>query len=447
MACGIALEAGEPVVLSCTGATASRNYFSALTEAFYRKLPVLAITSTQEPSKLGNMICQVIDRTQQPKDIVKMSVQLQTIKDSDDEWDVMRKTNQALLELNHHGMGPVHINLVTRYSKDFSVKKLPAVHKIMRYNMASLDMPDIPNCAKIAILVGSHRPWSEQLTKLVDRFCEVYNAVVFTDTVSNYTGKYRMNYTLVSCQREMEKQCNNPDLAIHIGDMSDEIGKCGTPKHTWRVCEDGYLADRFHTLDNVFEMPEEHFFTHYTTYTTGETPVKMTYFEDCLAEIKRVEEKMPELPFSHIWVASLLSKKLPVSSVLHLGILSPLRSWSYFDIDPSIEMSCNQGGFGIDGNMSTLVGASLIHKDKIYYAVVGDLSFFYDLNIIGNRHVSNNVRILLVNNALGSEFHLFKQTNCIYVNDIAKYISAGGHNGKQSSTWMMKIKLFIVCGI
>ena len=95
MACGIALEAGEPVVLSCTGATASRNYFSALTEAFYRKLPVLAITSTQEPSKLGNMICQVIDRTQQPKDIVKMSVQLQTIKDSDDEWDVMRKTNQA----------------------------------------------------------------------------------------------------------------------------------------------------------------------------------------------------------------------------------------------------------------------------------------------------------------------------------------------------------------
>ena len=47
MACGIALETGEPCVLSCTGATASRNYFSALTEAYYRKLPILAITSTQ----------------------------------------------------------------------------------------------------------------------------------------------------------------------------------------------------------------------------------------------------------------------------------------------------------------------------------------------------------------------------------------------------------------
>jgi 2-succinyl-5-enolpyruvyl-6-hydroxy-3-cyclohexene-1-carboxylate synthase len=78
MAVGIALETGEPCVLSCTGATASRNYFSALTEAFYRKIPILAITSTQEPSKIGNLTPQVIDRSAQPNDIVKISVQAQT---------------------------------------------------------------------------------------------------------------------------------------------------------------------------------------------------------------------------------------------------------------------------------------------------------------------------------------------------------------------------------
>lgn len=38
MACGLAAESGEPVALSCTGATASRNYVPGLTEAFYRKL-------------------------------------------------------------------------------------------------------------------------------------------------------------------------------------------------------------------------------------------------------------------------------------------------------------------------------------------------------------------------------------------------------------------------
>ena len=47
IACGLAAESGEPVVLSCTGATASRNYVPGLTEAYYRHLPVVAITSTQ----------------------------------------------------------------------------------------------------------------------------------------------------------------------------------------------------------------------------------------------------------------------------------------------------------------------------------------------------------------------------------------------------------------
>ena len=45
MACGIAAESGEPIVVTCTEATASRNYLPGLTEAFYRKLPILAIES------------------------------------------------------------------------------------------------------------------------------------------------------------------------------------------------------------------------------------------------------------------------------------------------------------------------------------------------------------------------------------------------------------------
>ena len=31
IACGLALESGEPVVISCTGATAARNYMSGAT--------------------------------------------------------------------------------------------------------------------------------------------------------------------------------------------------------------------------------------------------------------------------------------------------------------------------------------------------------------------------------------------------------------------------------
>ena len=86
IACGLAYESGEPVVLTCTGATASRNYVPGLTEAFYRKLPVLAITSTQHLGRVGQNIAQVIDRSVQMNDTVRLSVQIPTCHTDEDEW-------------------------------------------------------------------------------------------------------------------------------------------------------------------------------------------------------------------------------------------------------------------------------------------------------------------------------------------------------------------------
>jgi len=427
MAVGLAAETKEPVALSCTGATASRNYFSALTEAYYRKLPILAITSTQDENRIGNLIPQVLDRSQQPNDIVKLSQHLQNVKDKEDEWDVTLKANRAILELNHHGLGPVHINLSTTYSKDFSVKTLPAAQVIHRYNSSSESYPDVKE-GKIAIYCGTHLKWSSKEVEATDRFCEAYNAVVFCDPASNYTGKYKVNFSLVGSQQYMSEN-RNPDLLIHIGNMSDMCSEVGNPKEVWRVSEDGKLADRYRTLTNVFEMKEEDFFK---LYATKHAPQKTTYYESCHKEETNLAQHIPDLPFSHIWVASQIAPKLPKNSVLHLGILAPLRSWSYFDIDKTIEVECNQGGFGIDGNMSTMIGASLAQPSKIHFAVVGDLSFFYDLNSLGNRHVGRNVRILLINNSLGEEFLLFKQINIVLVNDVQKYIAAEGHFGHKS---------------
>ena len=75
IACGIAAESNEPVVITCTGATASRNYYSALTEAYYRKLPIIAITAHQGNDRLGHLLEQNIDRRRLPYDIVKLSVE------------------------------------------------------------------------------------------------------------------------------------------------------------------------------------------------------------------------------------------------------------------------------------------------------------------------------------------------------------------------------------
>lgn len=427
MACGMAAESDEPVVLSCTGATASRNYFPALTEAFYRKLPVLAVTSTQDESKIGHLFAQVIDRTCQPNDSVVCSVHMQTVRDENDAWDCNVKANKAILALRHHGGGPVHINLTTTYSQDFTVKALPPQRVIKRF-MPTDSLPAIPE-GKIAIFCGSHRRWSEEEIKAADHFCQKYDAVVFTDPGANYTSKYKVAYSLVA-QQDIDDKNRCPDLLIHIGNMSDFPNMVHSPKEVWRVSEDGLIVDRYKTLTNVFEMNELDFFKHYAEdmNTVGDD----SYLSSCRESQQRLWNSIPDLPFSHLWVANRLHDKLPKNTVLHLGILSPLRSWGYFDIDTSIDVFCNEGGFGIDGNLSTLIGASLVHPEKLYIGVVGDLSFFYDMNALGNRHIGNNVRIILINNSLGAEFHLFKQLNSTYVKDIDKYLSAGGHFGCQS---------------
>ena len=85
IACGMAAESCEPVAISCTGATASRNYLPALTEAYYRKLPILAITSSRKSYRIGHNFDQVTDRTLLPRDVAKISVQMPLVYDHESE--------------------------------------------------------------------------------------------------------------------------------------------------------------------------------------------------------------------------------------------------------------------------------------------------------------------------------------------------------------------------
>lgn len=133
IACGLAEESAEPVVICCTGATASRNYMPGLTEAYYRKLPIIAITATRPVAWIGQNRDQLIDRSVIPNDIAVKSVLLPIVQNKQDEWECNLKVNEALLEAKRNGGGPVHINLTTSYSLDFSVQQLPKERVIRRY--------------------------------------------------------------------------------------------------------------------------------------------------------------------------------------------------------------------------------------------------------------------------------------------------------------------------
>ena len=428
LACGMAAETGEPVVISCTGATASRNYMPGLTEAYYRKLPVLAITSTRGNHKLGHLIDQQIDRRNIPNDIAMESVTIPMVKDKEDERFCEIEANKAILALKLNGGGPAHINMYTRYSHDFTVKEIPHVNAIYRHTVFDKEWPVIPQDGRIVVRVGSHANFSNEQTKAIDAFCATYDAVVCCDHTSGYRGKYEVHGQLVFGQHKWYSSLRNANLCIHIGEVSGDQFTVNA-KHTWRVSPDGELRDTFGNLRRVFMMPEIDFFNHYAKDNANYTD----YLDALNKEIEDVKNEIPNLPFSNIWMAQQMHEKLPKDCEIHFGIYHSLRSWNFFKLPIGIQAKCNVGGFGIDGGVSTMIGASLSNPNKLFIGVFGDLAFFYDMNVVGNRHVGNNVRILLVNNGKGNEFRNYGHP-CYFLGDEAdKYIAAAGHYGNMSN--------------
>ena len=433
MACGLAVESGEPVVITCTGATASRNYFSGLTEAFYRKIPVLAITCSRRNSRIGHNFDQVTDRTQLPKDVAKLSVQVPVVLDDEIEWADTIAVNKALLELTHHSKGPVHINLETEYSTDYSVKNLPPTRVIRRIS-GNDEFPPLP-AGRIVIFVGSHDRWSAELTEAVDDFCSACNAVVLSDLLGNYKGKFGIPANLTAQQSYRKSVLlEHDDLVIHLGNVHAPAFPFNVSS-VWRVNPDGELRDTFRKLEYVFEMEEVDFFRHYADLQDKKVH-NDSLFELCRAEEEQcyseLKSKVGELPFSNAWIASQTAERLPENSVIHFGIQNSLRFWNFFHVPQSVCCYCNTGGFGIDGSISSAIGASLANPDRLYYCVLGDLAFFYDLNSLGNRHVGKNLRIILINNGKGTEFKLTGNPGHLFGQATDEFIAAAGHYGNKS---------------
>lgn len=427
IACGLAAETGEPVALSCTGATASRNYLPGLTEAFYRKLPVLAVTSTQHLGRIGHDIAQVIDRRASLNDVVRLSVQCPSVGNDEDRWACEMGLNRALLELMHHGGGPVHVNLVTTYSSHFDVKELPEVRCVDRVEISD-ELPSLDG-KRIAIFVGAHAAWSKSLTDAVDAFCAAYGAVVVCDQTSNYRGLYRALGAFACSQDDAMPDCRKVDVLVHIGEVSGAYYVFNQAE-TWRVSIDGEVRDTFGRLRYVFEMREAEFFEVYAAQAKDAPTIDLA--GEWRETDARIRARIPELPFSNPWLAEQTAHRLPEGSVLHLGILNSLRSWNFFETPESVRCYCDTGGFGIDGCVSALIGASLADSGKLYFGVVGDLAMFYDLNSLGNRHVGPNIRLMVVNNGVGTEFKNYNHKAARFGEAADAYMAARGHYGAQS---------------
>lgn len=440
-AIGLSLELGEPVATSCTSAQATRNYIPGLTEAFYKHVPILAITMSKHPRYTYQEYMQAPDQTSLPVDAVKKTFALPIVDSHDDELQCIRMVNEAMLELTHRTPGPIQLNIPSNDKHDYSAVELPTIRSIKRYTSWEDEWDTPLKGKKIMIVIGESRPFTKRQTASIEAFVESYNALVYVNHLSNYHGKYAItaHLSLYVLDYTTFRDTYKPDILITIGGFTGDYPLYGMLAsgsqeefEHWRISEDGKVVDTYSKLTKVFECPFEVFFNRLSNINVQEDH---GFYE--LWKTLEKKETIPEnLPFSNMYAAKQLHHLLPEKSNLHLAILHSLRCWSFLPLEPSITCYSNVGAFGIDGCMSTFLGQS-VASDKLSFLVVGDLSFFYDMNSIGIRHLRNNVRILLVNNSGGIEFKLSRAPGSKFGSETDLFTSAGGHNGAGAKGWAL----------
>ena len=443
-ALGLIQQSGRPVGVICTSGTAAANYCSAISEAYYQELPLLVLTADRLPCLLDQHEDQMIHQSTMYTNITKMVANLPVVNNAQDAWYNNRLINEALLELEHHGRGPVQINVpIESHLDDFSVMQLPQERVIGRYDYSQPDdfwgnMASRLSTKKIIIVCGEGNPLTVDEQSSLDAFCQKFDCIVLADKMSNCHHPYAVENAFPTLQALSRGDCQEiaPDVIISIRanysfnpEFKEFIRKCAhADMENWYVSPSGKIVDPFHCLTCVFEMSPFAFFKKAAEKKADLS--EHTYAEVWTSIASSIAE--PNVPYSHIFTIGRFLHSLPAHSVLHLSNSNSVRIAQLYGIDPSIEVHCNRGTDGIDGCMSTMVGFASA-TDKPVFLMIGDLTFFYDMNALWNRQLGKNVRIILSNNDGGAIMHMPKRPQ-LAASLLPNYISARHHTSAKAWT-------------
>lgn len=407
-AMGLTIKYKKPCALVVTSGSALLNTAPAISEAFYQKLPLLVISADRQQSFIDQMDGQTIHQDKIFPSITKKEVNLPEIYDKDTLWLCNRLINEALLALRLDDTGPVHINVPISdpfFNED--VEDLPKARKI-EYKKLS-DVPKIiQSHKKVMVILGQNQyPYTKDI-------CDksgIYDNVVFlSEHLSNINGiKSIDNIEILLGALDDDKKISLvPDLVITIGGhiLSKKLKL--------------FLRQNNFTHINImpsFDIADVFFKLKYQVFATFDKALDCVL--DCLSSkdiTKSFDKnfaknfyalsyriKEPNLPYSQVSIIGKVMHILNDRYNLHLSNSSTVRYAQLFKKNCNIQIQGNRGVNGIEGSLSTALGASSLHDD-LSFIIIGDLSFFYDLNALFHSHVSKNVRIILINNEGGEIF-------------------------------------------
>ncbi|GCD77942.1 2-succinyl-5-enolpyruvyl-6-hydroxy-3-cyclohexene- 1-carboxylate synthase [Thermaurantimonas aggregans] len=398
-AIGIADVTQKPVALICTSGTAAANYLPAVCEAWFRSVPLIVITADRPihltTARDGQTIFQHHLYGRHVDAFWYLSENLSAAS-------LIENLRDIYLHIIHQRR-PIHINV--HYEEPlYRWKDLvePPFSLTEPQRPKNWNKPiDLSGFRKIMIVVGQCRPG--YISKHTQQFLNDKGYPLVSGGLSNLhpdLAIYHVNefdYTTLP----------EPELVITVGgeithkNLKKYLRSIPTLTH-WHVEDIPYPPDTFgkgvrliptdasEFLKRLADLPVylDNSFSQ-TWYTTDRS-----YTE---AYLKNEEIKKFYAPIAK----AAQNRKAKVV----LGNSAVIRQ--FFKLPGIWQQNIygNRGTAGIDGSLSTAVGMAMA-SDAPVWCLLGDLSFFYDINALWQNPMPKNLTVFVFNNKRGKIFEM-----------------------------------------
>jgi len=421
-ALGIAQQIKEPVALVCTSGSALLNYYPAVAEAFYSDIP-LVILSADRPKEhidIGD------GQTIRQENVFANHIEYQAnLLNSPEYTQVLKNKNTQLIseaiDASNLKKGPVHVNIPLYEPLYGTIKdvvepleklKDKANVKNEELNIGNGFLNIWNSAKKKMVLVGVFGPNNFQ-DDILDKLLSDPSVILFTETTSNlhHFKAIPSIDQLISKLSEEEFRELQPDLLVTFGGLvvSKKIKaflRKYSPKTHWHI--DAKKAyNTYGCLTSHVKTSAQAFFSEILNKNNTKVISNYQSYWLNIYEQKLISHAsyLKNSPYSDLKVFEAIINKFPQKLHLQLSNSSTIRYTQLFKLGKQVEVFCNRGTSGIDGSTSTAIGASIFQK-KPTLLITGDLSFLYDSNGLWNNYISDNFKIIVINNSGGGIFRI-----------------------------------------
>lgn len=431
VALGIAQVTRKPVALVCTSGTALLNYAPAIAEAYYQALPLIVLSADRLERWIDQDDSQTLRQPGALANFVKKSCDLPDvdIADADSCLYVNRLVNDAMIEAITRRHGPVHINVrIGEPLTGVEAKPLPQQRIIRCVETEDIISKEtIINLAekaadrRIMIVAGFMLPDS-LLNKAIGRLVSLPNVCVMHETISNLHLKGHLSAVdvVLSTLTQEQKEQLRPDIVISLGGalvsrQIKEYLRSYAPSEHWSLGHQHTTVDCFNSLTLRIEADPGRFLSMFGKCLVKESP-KSHYnsmWEECRRKaLQSQAHYISNAPWSDMVALNAVFGSLSQDVNLQLSNGTSIR-YAQLLIDKMPHgCYCNRGVSGIDGSVSTAVGASLAYPEMTLL-ITGDMSLSYDIGALSLQQMSERFKIVVLNNKGGGIFRFIPSTSTL----------------------------------